>query len=171
MLAFIITVIFCVTMFSAGISDARSMNIPNWSSLFILIAFFVVTPFVWQGWGVFTEHLMVGASVFLITFAMFSLNIWGAGDSKLMAATAFWWQWPDMLMYLFYTVFAGGALALCVILGILIKKFAPVPIAHSAVVDLVVKEGRDIPYALALGLGALATLPQSQIFLKAMGVI
>lgn len=166
--------VFAIGMFTAAFRDATTMTIPNWVSLFILGGFFLVTPFMWQAWGVtgapwaiFGEHVFVGVSVFLVGFTMFALGWLGGGDAKLMAATAFWWQWPDLLHYLVYTTLAGGVLAIFVLVG---RQFIPVKLLTSEWLHRLIKDEKHIPYGLALAFGALVTLPQSKIFMAAAGI-
>ncbi len=166
-LAFAILIVFSIGMFTAAFQDARTMTIPNWVSLMILASFFLIVPFVWQGWGIFGEHLLVGVTVFLVSFAMFAVGGLGGGDAKLMAATAFWWQWPDLLLYVVYTTLAGGIIALFILFG---RKYVPARVLTSPWVYKLIKDEKNMPYGLALAFGALATLPQSQIFLAALGI-
>ena len=47
-LAFIIVVIFALTMIMAAIKDASTMTIPNWISLVLIAGFFIIIPFLGQ---------------------------------------------------------------------------------------------------------------------------
>jgi len=160
-LSFLILAVFTATMLTAALKDASTMTIPNWVSLVLLAAFFVATPFVWQGFSHFGEHLLVGVTVFLLGFAMFAAGWLGGGDAKLMAATSFWWTWPDLLMYGIYTTLAGGVLAVFILIG---RKYVPVKIMTMPWMHRMFKDETKMPYGLALAFGALVTLPQSEIF-------
>ena len=173
-LAFFIMMIFTAGMFTAAIRDASTMTIPNWASLLVIGGFFLVVPFMWPAWSVagspwpvLGEHMAVGLTVFAVGFAMFAFGWLGGGDAKLMAATAFWWQWPDMLMYLFYTTFSGGILALLIVFG---RKYVPVQVLTMPWLHRLLKDETRMPYGLALAFGALVTLPQSEIFKAALGL-
>lgn len=166
--------IFAVGMFTAAFRDATTMKIPNWASLMVLGGFFLCVPFVWSGWAssgnawmIFGEHLLVGLSVFLFGFAIFAFGWLGGGDAKLMAATAFWWQFPDLLLYVVYTTLAGGVLALFILMG---RQFVPVKVLTAPWLYRLIKDQKKMPYGLALAFGALATLPQSEIFRAALGI-
>lgn len=167
LLAFLIVAIFIVTMLLVAYKDATSMTIPNWISLVLLAAFFLFTPFVWQGWGVFGTHLLVGFTFFAAGFIMFALGWLGGGDAKLMAATGIWWLWPDAFLYVVYTTIAGGVLALFLILG---RKFLPVKLMANPLVQRLFKDEKKMPYGIALAVGALLTLPQSAIYKAALGL-
>ncbi len=162
---FIIFAIFIISMLTAAYRDALTMTIPNWVSIMVLLGFFLIVPFVWQGWPVFGEHILVGTSVFLFGFAIFAFGWLGGGDAKLMAATSFWWQWPDLLVYVVYTTLAGGVIAMFILFG---RQFIPAHILTSKWLHRLIKDETQMPYGLALAFGAIVTLPQSEIFRAAV---
>ena len=166
-LAFFIFIVFSIGMFTAAFKDAMTMTIPNWVSLLILGSFFLVVPFVWQGWAVFGEHLLVGFGVFLLGFILFAMGGLGGGDAKLMAATAFWWQTSDLILYTMYTTLSGGVIAFIILFG---RKFLPARVLTAPWAYKLIKDEKNMPYGLALAFGALATLPQSEIFKIAAGM-
>lgn len=160
-LSFFIFAIFTLTMLTAAIKDASTMTIPNWVSLALLGGFVLVMPFVWQGLPNFGEHLGAGFAMFALGFAMFAFGWLGGGDAKLMAATSFWWTWPDLFMYFMYTTLAGGVLAIFILIG---RKYMPVSVMTSPWMHRMFRDEKKMPYGLALAFGALVTLPQSDIF-------
>ena len=145
-----------------------SMTIPNWISLVLIAGFFVVTPFVWQSWAVFGVHLLVGLTCFAFGIVMFALGWMGGGDAKLLAATSLWWVWADLFPYLVYTTFAGGALAIFLLIG---RKYLPVKFLTTDWMHRLFKDEKKMPYGLALAFGALVVLPRSDIYLNAIGVL
>jgi len=159
--------IFAATMLMAAFKDATTMTIPNWISLVVIAGFFVVIPFVWPGWNEFGTHLLVGLSFFLAGFAMFAFGWLGGGDAKLMAATALWWQWSDAIMYILYTTIIGAVIAFGLLIG---RQFIPVRIFTASWAYEMFKDKKKMPYGLALASGALLTLPESQLFLRAIGL-
>ena len=166
-LSFIILVIFAVGMLTAAIKDALTMTIPNWASVFVLVGFFLVIPFVWQGWSVFGMHMLVGLGMFVFGFVLFALGWLGGGDAKLMAATSFWWMPQDLLLYVLYTTMAGAALAIFILFG---RQIIPVKVLTSEWLYRLIKDEKHMPYGLALAFGALMTLPQSEIFKAAVAI-
>lgn len=165
--AFLIVMIFAGTMLTAAAKDATSMTIPNWISLAVIGGFILVTPFVWDSWSVFSQHLLVGLTFFLVGFAMFAFGWLGGGDAKLMAATALWWQWDDAIIYVIYTTMMGGVLALALVFG---RKFIPERLLTAPWAYHLFRDEKKMPYGLALAAGALLTLPKSQIFLRSLGI-
>lgn len=166
-LAFLIVIIFAATMLMASFKDATTMTIPNWISLALIAGFLLITPFIWSGWSVFGTHLLVGTTFFVAGFAMFAFGWLGGGDAKLMAATALWWQWPDAVLYILYTTIFGAILAVVLMMG---RRFIPVRILTAPWAYKMFKDEKKMPYGLALAAGALCTLPQSQLFLRAIGL-
>ena len=166
-LAFIIVMIFASTMLVAAFKDATTMTIPNWISLALIAGFCVVLPFAWPGWSELGTHIMVGTTFFLAGFAMFAFGWLGGGDAKLMAATALWWQWPDAVIYILYTTLIGAALAIALLFG---RRFIPVRVLTAPWAYKMFKDEKKMPYGLALAAGALLTLPQSALFLRAVGL-
>jgi len=167
LLTFIIVSIFAATMLAAAYNDATTMKIPNWISLALIAGFFIVQPFVFQGWEVFGTHLLVGSVFFLAGFAMFAFGWLGGGDAKLMAATALWWQWSDVFLYISYTTLIGAALGIILIFS---KKIFLLRMLTLQIPLAMFKEEKNMPYGLALAAGALLTLPNSYIFLASLGL-
>jgi len=98
---------------------------------------------------------------------MFAFGWLGGGDAKLMAATALWWTWPDSLMYIFYVGVAGGILALCLMIG---RKYIPVRVLTSPWAYKMFQDEKKMPYGIALAIGAMITLSNSAIYLRAIGI-
>ncbi|WP_371396125.1 prepilin peptidase [Fretibacter rubidus] len=166
-LSFLMLMLFAATMITAALKDASTMKIPNWVSLAVLGAFFLAIPFAWQGWGNFGEHMAVGGTMFLLGLVLFAPGWLGGGDAKLLAATAFWWTWTDLLYYITYTTLAGGVIALFILIG---RKYIPVQVMTMPWMHTMFRDQTKMPYGLALAFGALATLPQSNIFQYAAGL-
>jgi prepilin peptidase CpaA len=165
-IAFIIFFSFSLCMLMAAFKDASVMLIPNWICLTVFALFLLITPFAWTDMSIFGEHLMVGSTVFAVGFVMFALGWLGGGDAKLLAATSFWWTWTDLVNYIGFVGIIGGALALFILLG---RQYMPARIATSAWSYGLFKEEKKMPYGLALAAGALLTLPDSHIFMTAIG--
>ena len=167
LISFLIIAVFAGLMLAAAWSDMTSMTIPNWVSLALVGGFLVFVPFVWQGWGVFGTHLLVGLTFFVAGVVMFALGWMGGGDAKLLAATALWFVWGDVWMYLVYTAFAGGVLALFLMVG---RQYLPAKVLTTDWMHRLFKDEKRMPYGLALAFGALMTLPRSDFYQFAAGI-
>lgn len=159
--------VFATPQLMAALNDANAMKIPNRIPLIVLAAYFVMVPFTWAGVPVFLEHLTVGVVMFAIGFAMFAFGWMGGGDSKLLAATAFWFTLSDAVTYMMFTAVFGGVLTLFIMVG---RSYIPVRVITSQWAQTMFKDETKIPYGLALAAGAIATLPQSQMFKVALGL-
>lgn len=159
--------LFAIPQLLAALNDANAMKIPNHIPLIVLAAYFVAVPFTWAGFPIFFEHLTVGVVMFALGFAMFAFGWMGGGDSKLLAATAFWFTWPDVFTYMVFTAVFGGILTVFIMIG---RSYIPVRVMTSQWMQTMFKDQSKIPYGLALAAGAIATLPQSQIFKAALGL-
>ncbi len=158
--------IFTIPQFMAALNDANAMKIPNRIPLLTFAGFVLMIPLTWTGFPALFEHLQVGITLFAAGFAMFALGWMGGGDAKLLAATAFWFTWPDVFTYMVYTSLFGGALTLFIMLG---RQFIPVKVLTSQWAQTMFRDETKIPYGLALAAGAILTLPKSQIFMAALG--
>ena len=159
--------VFTIPQVMAALNDANAMKIPNRIPVLVFFGFILMIPLTWSGVPNLLEHFMVGTTVFAVGFAMFAFGWMGGGDSKLLAATAFWFTWPDAFIYMVYTAMFGGALTLFIIMG---RKYIPVRIMTTQWAQTMFRDETKIPYGLALAAGAIATLPQSQIFKAALGL-
>ena len=160
-ISFIVFVVFTYAMFMAAYKDATTMTIPNWISVMLFLSFLIVAPFVLDSWLVFGQHMAVGTSVFLFGFFMFAMGWLGGGDAKLMAASAFWWQWPDLLFYVVWVTISGGIIAGLILWG---RKFIPSQVLATDWMHKMVKTQDDMPYGLALAFGGVLTLLNSEFF-------
>lgn len=159
--------LFATPQLMAALNDANAMKIPNRIPLIVLGAYFLMVPFTWVGLPIFLEHMTVGVVVFALGFAMFAFGWMGGGDSKLLAATAFWFTWADVFSYMVYTALFGGVLTLFIMVG---RSYIPARLITTQWAHTMFKDQTKIPYGLALAAGAIATLPQSQMFKAALGL-
>jgi len=159
--------VFAIPQLMAALNDANAMKIPNRIPLLTLAGFFLMVPLTWAGLPIFLEHLTVGLTLFAVGFAMFAFGWMGGGDSKLLAATAFWFTWPDVINYMIYTALFGGALTMFIMLG---RTYLPVRMLTTQWAQTMFRDETKIPYGLALAAGAILTLPKTQMFQVALGL-
>jgi prepilin peptidase CpaA len=132
----IVAGLFAIDLIIASISDIIYRRIPNWSVVALLLLFI---PWIFVGPDV---SVLLSLTAFAIFFAvgivLFALKIWGAGDSKLIAAVALFVSWERLPLFLFATAVCGGILALSII----------VAIRWRSDID------RTVPYGVAIAGGA-----------------
>lgn len=163
------TGVLLAVLIVAAVLDTRSHRLPN--VLTVTAALLGISLQYWlQGWSGLLNGL-AGFFAALLSFLPFYSARWmGAGDVKLMAAVGTFLGWPDSLLAVGLTTGAGSIVALGILAaqggltdylcryGLMAKclfftgSFAyvqPKPGESSSLV---------FPYALAIGLGTLATL-------------
>lgn len=164
--AILLFALFAGCQIMAAVNDAMTMKIPNWISLALLAGFILIMPFAWTDFSTLSSHLMVGFGVFAVAFGMFAAGWLGGGDAKLLAATAFWFQPVDLISYIYVTAIAGGIFAFMLLIG---RRYVPARVVTSPWLQGMFKDKSKMPYGIALAIGALATLPKSQIYLNIIG--
>jgi len=100
---------------------------------------------------------------------MFALGWIGGGDAKLFAAAALWIGWPAALTYLAVTGLAGGGLAL-LLLSLRSPLARPLVLAGPAWFARLGEPDENVPYGVAIAVGALAAFPASVLVQAAHAV-
>ena len=156
----LLAVIFPALVITAALRDVVSYTIPNWISVTLIAAFPIAAMA--QGLPLQTIglHFAIGVAALVAGMVMFALRWIGGGDAKLFAAAALWLGWPAVLTYLGITGIAGGALAV----GLLSLRS---PLLRGYVLNgpawfsRLAEPGENVPYGVAIAVGALAAFPAS----------
>jgi prepilin peptidase CpaA len=154
--------VFPAGVIVAALKDATSYTIPNWISAALALGFFPVALALHLPWSAMGGCAASGAAALLCGMGFFALGWCGGGDAKLLAACALWLGWPALLVFLLATGIAGGALA------------AGLMAARRGVIGSLIAAGPgwlgrlfqpdgDLPYGLAIAVGALAAYPSSAL--------
>jgi len=152
--------LFPALAIAAALKDATSYTIPNWIPLALAAAFAPAVFAMGLPLGLVGLHLGVGAAALVLGMAMFALNWIGGGDAKLFAAAALWLGWPAAATYAAMTGLAGGALALT-LLTLRSGYLRPYVVTGPAWFARLAEPGENVPYGLAIAVGALLALPAS----------
>ena len=146
----IVAALFLVILTIASVTDVKHRRIPNWTVLALIVLFI---PWIFVGPEV---SVLLSLSAFAIFMAagivIYAFGIWGAGDSKLIAAVALFVGWGRIPMFLFATALAGGILALVIILW-----HAP-PLRAMLNIPRPDDARRNVPYGVAIAAGAAFAL-------------
>ncbi len=152
--------VFPALMIIAGLTDATSFTIPNRLSALLAVAFFPAALLTGLNPGEVGLDLGAGAAALVAGMAMFAAGWIGGGDAKLFAAAALWLGWPAMTEFLLITALAGGGLAV-----LLLNARSSVVRVHLTAAPTwlarLTTPGADVPYGVAIAIGALAAFPQS----------
>jgi prepilin peptidase CpaA len=145
---------FPALMTFAGSYDLFSRTIGNWLCIAIALAFLPAAAMAGFGAGEIALHLSCGLAMLCAGAALFAMGWIGGGDAKLFAAAAVWFGWSHITDYAVISALTGGVLALAVLLS----RSAVVYMPHLAGLA---PQKPELPYGVALALGALAAYPQS----------
>lgn len=154
--------VFPVAMAFAAATDLLTYKIPNVISIALVVAFLALAPFIGLSWTGFAMHVAAFAAVLAVGFGLFSLNLFGGGDAKLLAAAALWVGFERLLDYMLLVAICGGILAVLLILfrRITLPQFA----REKAWIARLHDRTAGIPYGIALAAAALWIYPTTKVF-------
>lgn len=156
-------IVFPLCMALAAMTDMLSMTIPNRLSILLAATFLILAPFLGLGAAAIAWHALGALCVFVVCFGLFAINVMGGGDAKILTASALWYGFGlDLVTYLTFVGYLGGLLTLLIVLfrWQIASHFAtilPIP-AHFLDKD------KGVPYGVAIGLAALITYPDTELF-------
>lgn len=157
--ALFVAVFLGLVLFAAA-SDIGSMTIPNWVSIAIALLFPIAAVSAQMSWAAIGLHAGVGALVFLAGFALFAMGVLGGGDVKVIAAVSVWTGVSALAAFAFWTTAAGGVLALAMLLA---RKAVTPGQTRPAFLNRLLDPTRGIPYAVAIAVGAIASLSRQPV--------
>jgi prepilin peptidase CpaA len=158
----LLLLVFPALVITAALRDVVSYTIPNWISVALAAAFPVAA--LAQGLPLPTLglDLAIGVAALAVGMVMFALRWIGGGDAKLFAAAALWLGWPAIMSYLAFTAIAGGALAVG-LLGLRSPMLRGYVLSGPAWFSRLAEPGENVPYGVAIAIGALAAFPASAL--------
>jgi len=142
----ILLVLLALLLVIAAVIDVRTFTISNRLNLTVAL----LAPLYWWSvglplWPGVTIQIAVAAAVFGLFAIAFFVGMMGGGDVKLAAAISLWFSTLMTLRFLVFMSIAGGVLTLVVLARHRMLK----------------KPGRpEVPYGVAIAIGALAILTQ-----------
>jgi prepilin peptidase CpaA len=152
-------VLFPAMMAFAASSDLLTLTISNRVSLILLAGFFALALMTGLSGADIVWHTAAGGAVLAAAFGCFAMGWIGGGDAKLAAATALWFGFDHLLIYLIYASLFGGALTL---LLIQFRAMALPPfLAALEWVERLHRQDSGVPYGIALAAAALCIYPDT----------
>lgn len=150
-----------VLVIAAGLNDLTTMTIPNWISLGLMIAFVPAALSVGLPVSSIAIHFGVALAALFVGAGLFALRLLGGGDAKLMAAVCLWLGLDGALVFVLFTAVAGGLFSLALVMA----RGAPgmEAVGGPAWVSRLLQPKGDIPYGVAIAIGALAAFPSSAV--------
>jgi prepilin peptidase CpaA len=145
----------------AALSDIATMTIPNWVSIVSVLLFPLAAWLLGFSGAQIALHLGVGFVVFLIGFGLFSINVLGGGDVKVIAAVSVWTGLAALSPFAFAMTLAGGGLALALLLA---RKWTHPSEQTPAFLKRLLSRESGIPYAVAIAVGVAASFPLLPVY-------
>lgn len=152
----LMTTYIALVLYSAW-SDARTLRIPNWTSLTLMVAFVPSVIAVAMPLENIGFHVAAGAMTLVIGFTLFAFGYFGGGDAKLLAACALWVGWDNLLAFVLAVVLVGGVLSIFVVLLRKGLGLWPDWLVKSA--EGLFTPDKAVPYGIAIASGAMIVLP------------
>ncbi|WP_428407683.1 A24 family peptidase [Hyphococcus sp.] len=166
-IAYLLLSVFPTALIIAAANDIYEFKIPNWISIVLVATYPLAGLALGASYHVMVEGALIGAAALALGFILFALKIVGGGDAKLFAATAPWLGLVSLGAFLFNTAIAG--LFLAVAMG-MFRKLPVLPVyAHAPWLIRLHERKKDLPYAVAIGAGALLSFSQTPYFQLVIG--
>lgn len=155
-----------VLLILAGGWDLVTYTIPNAVSLALMLAFAVFVLVVALPLPLIGSHLMAGLAGLVVGMVFFACRFIGGGDAKLFAAAALWFGLHDLFFYALSASIVGGGFTLLLLFW---RKF-PLPARLYGIgwVQRLHDTKAGIPYGVALAVGGLFILPETEVFLTVL---
>ena len=157
-----LVLIFPALVVTGGLRDLTSFIIPNWISLALVAGFALAAPACGVEGAQIGICVLAGVAALVIGMGMFAAGWIGGGDAKLFSAAALWLGWPASLSFMAFVGLAGGALAVG-LLGLRSAWVRPILPGGPRWFGRLVEPNGDVPYGVAIAVGALAAFPASPI--------
>ncbi len=150
--------------FTAALYDLAAYRIPNILSGVVIAGFLVAYSgfYLTSGgaplWmGSLSAHGLAAGIMFIVTFLLFATRVMGAGDAKLSSALALWLlPHPGLALFVVYTSFFGGGLAVATLF---LHRFKPFSGVREGSWIAAAQAGKNrIPYGVAIAGGFTLTL-------------
>lgn len=146
---------------AAGLHDLTTMKIPNWISGVLILGFFPAAFAVGLEPMAVAVHVGVAFCALLVGMGLFAMRIIGGGDAKLMSASCLWLGLTGSGMFMLWTGLAGGVF--CLMLIYARTQIRPYVSGGPGWVHQLLEPKADIPYGVAIAIGALMAFPSSAL--------
>ena len=160
-LSLVLLSILPVLVIVAGLHDLTTMKIPNWISGLLILGFFPAALVAGVPLTEMAIALGVGFAALLVGMGMFALRWIGGGDAKLMASACLWLGWTGVAPFLLFTALAGGGF--CLLLIAARSQLQPYVANAPGWLSRLMQPKGDIPYGVAIAIGALLAYPSSVV--------
>ncbi len=153
---------FPAAMVYAAFSDLARYEIPNWLSIALVVVFLALALGLGMGWGELASRAGAGVLLFAVGAVLFALGALGGGDVKLLAASALWVGWSDIVLYLVAVALFGGLVSIILVIMRWIwgrfgktQNLTPEALLEASWWHRLMAPTQGVPYGLAICLGGL----------------
>lgn len=146
---------------AAALSDLTTMRIPNWLSGSLILAFFPTALVIGLPLEMVAMHAGVAFVALLVGMGLFAARVIGGGDAKLIAAACLWFGPSASFEFVLWTAVFGGFLSIALIVAR--RDVAPYISGGPTWVHTLLAAKGDIPYGIAIAVGALVAFPSSAL--------
>lgn len=146
---------------AAGLHDLTTMKIPNWISGVLVLGFFPAAFAVGLAPMAVALHVGIAAAALFVGMGLFAMRVIGGGDAKLMTAACLWLGMSGSAMFVVWTGLAGGVF--CMMLIYARVQVRPYVAGGPQWVHQLLEPKADIPYGVAIAIGALMAFPSSAL--------
>lgn len=143
----------------AGLKDLTTMTIPNWISAGLLLGFFPAALMVGLEPTQIAVHVGVAVAALVLGAGLFALGWLGGGDAKLIAGASLWLGLTGAGHFILWTALAGGLFSLVLLSAR--SRALPALARGPAWLGRLLEPKGDIPYGVAIAIGALIAFPGS----------
>jgi len=150
-----------VLVILAGLHDLTTMKIPNWISGLLFLTYFPAAFMLGLPLATIGVSLGLCLLVLVVGAGMFALKWMGGGDAKLIAATTLWMGMAGILPLLLFTALIGGGF--CLVLMAARSQLQVFAINGPGWVTRLMEPKGDLPYGVAIAIGALLAYPYSPL--------
>jgi prepilin peptidase CpaA len=158
--------VFPTALIIAAVSDITKFEIPDWISIALVVVYPIVALLGGAAWADIGLHAAAGVLVFIGGAVLFYFRAFGGGDVKLLAASAVWVGWQELLTFILVVALAGGLVTL--LLLILRLAYRGVRRISGSSTDFdatswytrLLSPERGVPYGVAIGLAGFLVFPK-----------
>lgn len=140
---------FPILLIWAAAADIVSRSIPNSAVILLAACYLVFAGSAGIGMGQIVSHLACSCAVLAGGFALYSQDLFGGGDAKLLACAALWTGFDRILQLLAGVALAGGGLSLIYLCASCLGAGSSAGHARPG----------TVPYGAAIAAGTLAAIP------------
>ena len=158
----LLLLVFPAAMALAASCDIFTFTVPNRLTIAFALAVLLAAIVAGMPAAELGMHILAGAAMLSVGFALFAFGWIGGGDAKFFAATALWLGWSHLLVFVVWIGLLGGLLTLFVLK--LRAKPLPAGLYRWDWAFRLHNARSGIPYGVAIASAGLLVYPHTAWF-------